>query len=232
MKQLIPTLLLAAGFAFTAMAQKEEKGFKSLFDGNTTKGWHAYNKKGIGAAWQVVDGTLHFNAAFKDASGNRDGGDIVSDNVYNNFHLKLEWKVAEGGNSGIMFNIQEDVAYKHPWYTGPEMQVLDNARHPDAKIPKHRAGDLYDLISCSSETVKPAGQWNEAEILFTGTQLQFILNGQTVVSSSYGDDTWRALVAGSKFKNMPAFGTFSSGRIGLQDHGDHVWFRNIRIKQL
>ena len=160
----------------TAMSQKLEKGFKPLFDGKTTNGWHTYNKQGIGGAWQAVDGMLHFNTAYRTAAGKRDGGDIVTDRVFERFHLKLEWKVAAGGNSGIMFNIQEDAAYQYPWQTGPEMQVLDNALHPDAKIIKHRAGDLYDLISCSIETVKPAGEWNEAEIIFSGQRLQLILN--------------------------------------------------------
>jgi hypothetical protein len=225
-------------FAFAmgshGMTQKgaPNQTFQPLFDGKTTAGWHGYNRQDIGSAWQVVDGTLHFNSAVAAQGDNKKGGDIVTDEVFGNFHLKLEWKVAVGGNSGIMFNVQEDPAYKFAWYTGPEMQVLDNARHPDARIPKHRAGDLYDLISSSKETVKPAGEWNKVEIIFTGNQLQFFLNGERVVNTSYGDDAWRALVAGSKFKSMPAFGTFSNGRICLQDHGDDVWYRNIEISRL
>ena len=234
MSKNIFSFLLALAFGSQGMAQKEAKqqAFQPLFDGKTTAGWHGYNRQGIGSAWQVVDGTLHFNSALANKGDRKMGGDIVTDEVFNNFHLKLEWKVAEGGNSGIMFNVKEDPAYKYAWYTGPEMQVLDNAKHPDARIPKHRAGDLYDLISCSVETVKPAGEWNKVEIIFTGNQLQFFLNGEKVVSASYGDDAWRALVAGSKFKSMPTFGTFSSGRICLQDHGDDVWYRNIEIRKL
>jgi hypothetical protein len=112
------------------------------------------------------------------------------------------------------------------------MQVLDNNKHPDAKIVKHRAGDLYDLISSSKETVKPVGEWNQAEVIYNNNTLQLILNGETVVSTTLGDEQWNKLVAGSKFRTMKGFGTFRKGRIVLQDHGDKVWYRNIKIKEL
>lgn len=119
----------------------------------------------------------------------KDGGDIVSDSAYDNFHLKLEWKIAKNGNSGIIFYIHEDTAkYEWPWNTGPEMQVLDNNGHPDSKIIKHRAGDLYDLISSSKETVKPAGEWNLAEIKSQNGKLELSLNGEVVVSTTLWDD--------------------------------------------
>ena len=112
------------------------------------------------------------------------------------------------------------------------MQVLDNERHPDAKIPKHRAGDLYDLISSSQETVKPAGEWNHAEVKVQNGKLDLYLNGTNVVSTTMWDDNWKKMVAGSKFKSMPDFGTFKKGHIALQDHGNAVWYKNIKIKQL
>lgn len=207
-------------------AMQKEKGFVALFDGKTTQGWHKFNTSNIGAGWKVEDGNLYLDPEAKD------GGDIVTDEVYQNFHLKLEWKISEGGNSGIMFYVQEDAKYDYTFRTGPEMQVLDNERHSDAKIIKHRAGDLYDLISCTKETVKPAGEWNLAEIIVNKGKLEFRLNGETVVSTVYGDDTWRKLIAGSKFKTMPDFGIASSGKIALQDHGNKVWFRHIMIKEL
>lgn len=112
------------------------------------------------------------------------------------------------------------------------MQVLDNELHSDAKIHKHRAGDLYDLIASNKEMVKPAGEWNKAEIKSKDGQLKLFLNGTKVVSTTLWDENWKKLIAGSKFASMPGFGTFKSGKIALQDHGDEVWYRNIMIKKL
>jgi hypothetical protein len=204
-------------------------GWISLFDGKTTNGWHTYNKSGVGEAWEAQDGTLHLNAAAKKQG--KAGGDIVTDDEFDNFHLKYEWKIAPNGNSGVIFYSKEDPKYQAMWHTGPEMQVLDNNGHPDAKIIKHRAGDLYDLIT-SKEVVKPVGEWNLAEIVANKGKLDFYLNGQHTLSTTMWDDNWYNLIAGSKFKNMPEFGRIKKGRIGLQDHGDEVWFRNIVIKRL
>lgn len=213
----------------------EGDGWISLFDGKTTAGWHTYGKTGIGKAWKVVDGTLYFDAASKKESP-AEGGDIVSDEEFENFHLKMEWKISPKGNSGVIFYAKEDPQYPVMWHTGPEMQVLDNGTatspgHPDAQIHKHRAGDLYDLIA-SKEVVKPVGEWNKVEIIANKGKLEFYMNGQQTLSTTLWDESWNKLIAGSKFKDMPAFGRQKRGRIGLQDHGDDVWFRNIRIKRL
>ena len=148
------------------LASKEKnQGWQLLFDGQTTKGWHKYGNQPVGSAWQVKDGVLMLDTAKKADWQVSNGGDIVTDEEFGNYHLQLDWKIAKDGNSGIIFNIYEDKAkYEYPWHTGMEMQVLDNNGHPDAKIIKHRAGDLYDLISASKETVKPFGEWNHAEI--------------------------------------------------------------------
>jgi hypothetical protein len=158
---------------------------------------------------------------------------MVSNDSYENFDLKLEWKISPKGNSGIIFLVNEDTTkYKETWNTGLEMQVLDNNGHPDGKIKKHRAGDLYDLISSSSEPVKPVGEWNQAEIKVDHGKLDLFLNGTNVVSTTLWDDNWNKLVAGSKFKSMPGFAKSHSGKIALQDHGNEVWYRNIEIKKL
>jgi len=217
----------------TLTDHQKAEGWQLLFDGQTTNGWHKYGGAPVGSAWKVVDGALHLDTTIKDNWQIKDGGDIVSDDEFENFHLKLEWKIAKDGNSGIIFYVHEDTSkYKWPWETGPEMQVLDNNGHPDAKIIKHRAADLYDLISANPETVKPAGEWNLAEIKSQNGLLEFYLNGTKVLSATMWDDNWKKMIAGSKFKTMPGFGTYKKGKIALQDHGNAVWFRNVMIKKL
>ena len=217
----------------TLTDQQKTEGWQLLFDGESAKGWHKYGGKPVGSAWKVADGALYLDTTIKENWQIKDGGDIVTDSAFENFHLKLEWKIAKDGNSGIMFYVHEDtVKYKWPWETAPEMQVLDNNGHPDSKIIKHRAGDLYDLISCNKETVKPAGEWNLAEVKCLNGKLDLFLNGENVVATTLWDDNWKKLVAGSKFVKMPDFGTYKKGKIGLQDHGNAVWYRNIIIKKL
>ena len=213
-------------------AQKSE-GWQLLFDGTTTNGWHKYGGAPVGAAWKVVDGALILDSSSKKDGKIVAGGDIVTNEEFDNFHLKLEWNISPNGNSGIMFYVKEDsVKYKRPYETGPEMQVLDNNGHPDSKHITHRAGDLYDLIACSKETVKPAGEWNLAEIKCVNGKLDFFLNGENVVSTMLWDDNWKKMVAKSKFKEWPDFATFKTGRICLQDHDNMVSYRNIMIRKL
>jgi len=220
--------------ANTLTEEEKKDGWELLFDGTSTRGWHKYGEAPkIGAAWGVQDSTLHLDASKKKDWQIEEGGDIVTDAEYENFHLKLDWKIDTGGNSGVIFYVHEDtVKYEFCWHTGPEMQVLDNAKHPDAKIIKHRAGDLYDLISASSEPVKPALEWNHVEIKSLNGKLDLYLNGVNVVSTTMWDDNWKKLIAGSKFKNIEGFGTYKKGKLALQDHGNNVWFRNIKIKKL
>jgi len=225
MKKVIITALILC----FAQAIHAQKGFKPLFDGKTTKGWHTYGKNSAGAGWKAENGILRFDP---DAAKNDGGGDLVTDAAFKNFHLKLEWKIAPNGNSGIIFYVNENAAkYKNTYETGLEMQVLDNDGHPDGKITKHRAGDLYDLIQSKSEPVKPVGEWNKAEIISLNGKLTLILNGITVVETVLWDDNFKKLIDGSKFAGWPEFGTFQEGKIALQDHGNRVWYRNIMIKE-
>jgi hypothetical protein len=212
---------------------QNDSGWISLFDGQTLNGWHTYGRDSAGSAWSVDSGAIHLNATNKDRYQTKGGGDLVSNDEFGDFHLKLEWNISKNGNSGIIFYVHEDTAkYKETWNTGLEMQVLDNNGHADAKIPKHRAGNLYDLIAAKPETVKPPGEWNQAEIRSENGKLDLFLNGTNVVSTTLWDDNWKKLVAGSKFKTMQDFATYKSGHIALQDHGDDVWFRNIMIRKL
>ena len=246
MKKSYLALLAAAGIFAACSSPKSEESASAdslvvetpaeewipLFDGQTFNGWSKYGGGEVGKAWKIENGEIYLDAANKDGWQTGDGGDIVTDEEFENFHFKYEWKIAPNGNSGVIFLVHESPEYQYPWQTGPEMQVLDNAGHPDAKIISHRAGDLYDLIVSSEETVKPAGEWNQAEIKIDQGKLDLYLNGVNVVSTQLFTPEWEALIAKSKFKDMPGFGKYKKGKISLQDHGDVVHFRNLMIKKL
>ncbi|MHB1179719.1 MAG: 3-keto-disaccharide hydrolase [Daejeonella sp.] len=226
---LCAALFSACGSSKNAMSGSKD-GWQKLFDGKTTAGWHSYGKSFAGTNWKVVDGAIFLDAKNKTAG---QGGDLVTNEEFENFHLKMEWKISKKGNSGIIFYVHEDPAkYPATYNTGLEMQVLDNDGHGDGKIIKHRAGDLYDLISSSKEPVHPVGEWNKVEIISNNGKLDLMMNGEKIVSTTLWDDNWKKMVAGSKFKSMPGFGIFKSGKIALQDHGNDVWYRNITIKRL
>jgi len=219
--------------AHNVLSEAEAKeGWVLLFDGSSKKNWHIYNNNSNGAAWDAVDGTLHLNPKEQMDGKTVGGGDIVTEEEFENFHLQLDWKLDTAGNSGIIFLIKEDPKFEHSWHTGPEIQVLDNKGHGDAANPKHRAGDLYDLVAASPETVKPPGEWNHVELKLNKGILEEWLNGTKVLTVQLWDDNWKKMVANSKFKERKDFATFNKGRIGLQDHGNKVWFRDIKIKKL
>ena len=227
---LIGLFIVQLSVAQNTLTKKEEKdGWKLLFDGKTTNGWRKFNGNKVPAAWKVQDGALFFDNTVTDR-GER--GDIITEGEYENYEFSYDWKIDSCGNSGVMFNVVEDQKYRTPWLTGPEMQVLDNTCHPDAKIEKHRAGDLYDLVKSKTEPVKPVGEWNQARIVSNKGKYEFWLNGTKIVEFTMHTPEWDALVAGSKFKTMPDFGKAKKGHFALQDHGDKVWFRNIKIKEL
>ena len=213
--------------AHNALSPEEtEEGWELLFDGKTTSGWRNFQSEQIGPAWKVVDGTLMLDHTLTG------GGDIITEGQYQDYELALEWKIAPGGNSGIMFNVQEDEAYERSWHTGPEVQILDNLRHADARIETHRSGDLYDMIAGKFVTANGPDEWNQVRIVSENGKVSHWQNGYEVVTYEMHTPEWDQMVANSKFKDRPGFGKSKSGHIALQDHGDRVWFRNIKIKQL
>jgi hypothetical protein len=196
-------------------------GWRLLFDGRTTAGWRGYHQDTMPAGWQVRDGALTRVSP---------AGDIVTAEQYGNFELALEWRVARGGNSGIFYRVSEDLEY--PWQTGPEMQVLDDAVHADGRSPLTSAGALYGLYPARRGVVRPAGEWNAVRIVVNGNHIEHWLNGVKLVEAELGSPEWKARVQQSKFATMPRFGRNRSGHIGLQDHGDQVAYRNIKIRVL
>jgi hypothetical protein len=207
-----------------------KKGWKLLFDGSTLTGWKTYNRTDMATSWGVRDGAIFLDA--KKGRSDVAKGDLVTLEDYDDFEFTAEWKISECGNSGVMYRIVEDPKYKQPYLTGPEMQVLDNKCHPDAKIITHRSGDFYDVMASKTENVKPAGEWNSIRIIMKGYKLEQWQNGVRQIKLTLGSDEINAIVAKSKWKNQKDWGKALIGKIGLQDHGDAVWFRNIKIRSL
>jgi len=216
-------LILAAMLACASAACAGGSNWRPLFNGSDFTGWRGFKGARVPTRWHVENGAIALGT-----SGS--GGDLVTTEEFGDFELKLEWKLSEGGNSGIFYFVQEPDAARNTWSTGLEMQVLDDARHADGKLPSHRAGALYDLVAPTKAAAKPVGEWNSVRIVARNGRIEHWLNGVRVVSTRFGDEHWRARVAGSKFKAMANFAKTPRGHIALQDHGDRVWYRNIRIR--
>lgn len=213
----------------TAPASSSDGEWIDLFDGETLDGWHGYNRTDVPGGWSAEDGAIRFTP------GSGDGGDLMADGTYDDFELELEWRVAECGNSGVFYWTEESPAFDVPWRTALEMQVLDDSCHPDAQYPSHTAGALYDLYVPTADVVRSAGEWNRTRIVARSGHIEHWLNGQRIVEAEPGSEDWDARVAASKFRDgsaFPAYGTRTSGAIGLQDHGDAVWYRNVRVRRL
>ncbi len=229
------------GPAAASAQAPSDGGWRDLFDGETLSGWrNVGGDENDVKKWTVQDGTL---ALVQDGVfpawdmiksvllGGASGDLMYYREKFRDFELSLQWKISPGGNSGIFYFVKDEKE-SVSWRTGLEMQVLDNEGHKDGKIRTHRAGDLYDLIAADPETVRPPGEWNEVLIRVKDNHIEHWLNGVKVVSIERGTEDWNALVAASKFADMPGYGKSEAGYIALQDHGDPVWFRNIRVRDL
>lgn len=193
-----------------------------LFDGERVIGLRGYKEVGFPNSWEIVDGTLKTIPGY--------GVDLISVDIYNNFELELEWKVPDGGNSGIFYFATEEGDYI--WQSAPEMQVLDNKKHSDGKNTLTSAGALYAMIAPTKSVVNPVGEFNQVRIKVKDNHVEHWLNGTKVVKYEYQSDAMWDLVAKSKFNTMPLFAKASEGHIGIQgDHGE-IWYRNIRIRKL
>lgn len=218
----------------TLTETEQEEGWTLLFDGESTNGWRGYNQAEFPeSGWEIDDGAIRCIGSGQGEAGGR-GGDIIYDQEFLNFTLQLEWKVSEGGNSGI-FYLGKEIEGEPIWISAPEMQILDNEKHPDAQLGKdgnRQAGSLYDLIPADPQNTKPVGEWNQVEIIVYRGTVVHSQNGEVVLEYHLGTSDWDDMIAESKFSELAEFGKFEPGYISLQDHGDDVWFRNIKIKEM
>jgi 3-keto-disaccharide hydrolase len=209
----------------TLSAQEKADGWKLLFDGSTLNGWRGYQKQTVPDGWHVVDGTITLSG--------KGGSDIITTDEYENFDFKFDWKISKNGNSGVFYLVQESPELKNTYNSGPEYQLLDNDGHPDAKNGRDRyAGANYALQAPTKDTAKTVGDWNEGRIVKRGAHVEHWLNGVKVVEYELWSDDWKAQVANSKFNAMPAYAKAKKGHLALQDHGNDVAFRNLKIKVL
>jgi 3-keto-disaccharide hydrolase len=205
-----------------------KSGWIQLFDGKTLNGWRGYKKPDVsGTSWKVEDGLLTTLATGQgDTKGRRD---IISKDTFEQFDLRWEWKIAQGGNSGVKYFVLED----EDSAIGHEYQLIDDERHPDAKIGPHRqTAAFYDVFPAHDRPMKPAGEWNSSEVIVRGKHVEHILNGKKVLEYELDSPELRAAIAKSKFKDVARFGKPQNGHILLQDHGDQVWYRKVEIKRL
>ena len=231
--------------------QKDADGYITLFDGKTMKGWRGYGRDTVPGRWVVEDGCIKFNGSGGGEAQVNDGGDLIFAHKFKNFELELEWKISKGGNSGILYLAQEvttkdkdgNTVVEPIYISAPEFQLLDNENHPDAKLGKdnnRQSASLYDMIPAVPQNAKPYGEWNKAKVMvYKGT----VVHGQNdanVLEYHLWTPKWTEMLQASKFSEEAwplAFellnncgGENHEGYIGLQDHGDDIWFRNIRVK--
>ncbi|WP_300285925.1 DUF1080 domain-containing protein [uncultured Alistipes sp.] len=215
-----------------------------LFDGETFDGWRGYNRTDMPAAWTIEDGAIKINGSGMGEAGAKDGGDIIFDRKFKDFELEFEWKVDKGSNSGVFYLAQE-IPDQPIFISAPEYQVLDNENHPDAKLGvdgNRQSASLYDMIPAKPQNAKPFGEWNTGKIMVYKGTVAHYLNGEPVVEYHLWTPQWKEMLDNSKFSQdkwpqayellLNCGGENHEGYIGFQDHGDNVWFRNIRVKEL
>jgi hypothetical protein len=215
--------------------QEQEEGWELLFDGERTSGWHNYGKEGVGPAWRAEEGTLHLYVAQRAGNKTPGGGDLVTDRVVEgDFELKIDWRVSPLANSGIFFFVTEDTtAYPEIYHSGMELQIFDDAIYAGVEEENaHRAGDLFGLESAGGNTVRPVGEWNQVHVVHQQGFFKVYMNGVMIHNIDLNSPDWQAAVAGSGLKAAPISRGQYSGRLGLQDWGSEVWYRNIKLRTL
>jgi hypothetical protein len=214
-------VIAQTGTMNTLTPQEKAEGWKLLFNGRSFEGWRAFKSPTPPPGWSVVDGTI---------ARVGDGGDLMTSEQYGDFELRLEWKLAQNGNSGIMFHVTD--AGSQTYETGPEFQILHNAGHKDGQLPLTSAGSNYAMHEPVKDVTRPVGEWNEVRLIVKGAHVEHWMNGVKLLEYELWSPDWDKRVAASKFAKMPGYGRAKRGHIVLQNHGDPVWYRNIKVKPL
>jgi hypothetical protein len=226
-------------------APKDKDGYISLFNGVDFSGWRGYGICHIPSKWTIEDEAIKINGSGQGEAHTGDGGDIIFARKFKNFELLFDWKVSPNANSGVLY-LSREIKGEPIWISSPEYQILDNTGHPDALLGEsgnRQSASLYDMIPAVPQNAKPVGEWNQGGILVYKGTVVHKQNGQNVLEYHLWTPQWNELIAGSKFKPGGSFplayglltnlgGDAHEGYIGLQDHGDDVWYKNIRIKIL
>jgi hypothetical protein len=227
------SLVLQAQAANTLSAQEKKEGWKLLFNGKDLSGWHTYGGKGTGPAWKVDNGALLLHVPERAGNKTKGGGDIVTDEVIiGDFELKFDWKITKLANSGVFLFVTESKAYENAHNTGLEIQVTDNGIFGEGPDNNRRAGDLFGIASTRVREPRPVGEWNQTQVIFKNNRLNIFLNGFQVHELRLDSNEWKEAIAKSGLKEAPISQGKFSGRIGLQDWGSQVWYRNFKIRKL
>ncbi len=232
---IIACLTLLGGFSSERLraegsSQQSAGEWTVLFNGKDLTGWRRYGEESAGSAWIVEGDALVLDV--DDSTTATTGGDLITDGQYENFELELEWKISAGGNSGIFFGVQEISGQRVAYLTGVEMQILDDDKHIDGKVPETSAGSCYALYAPAEDVVRPVGEYNKVRLIVRDAKVEHWLNDHKIVEYTIGSDDWSSRVAASKFADWEHFARYRKGHIALQDHTNRVWFRNIRIREL
>ncbi|MEM9444916.1 MAG: DUF1080 domain-containing protein [Verrucomicrobiota bacterium] len=213
-----------AGESLNTLSEKEKnEGWKLLFNGTDKDGWRTYQKEVASELWQVIDGALVLTA--------KGGGDLIYKKTFSDFELKVEWQITKDGNSGIFWRASEDA--KKIYMTSPEYQVVDHFGEKFGNVPvKEKAGSEFGLYDTDPKLAKPPGQWNQSRILVKGNDVKYYLNGTKTVEYTLYSEEWEEKIKNTKFSKWPKYARNAKGFIGLQDHGDKVLYRNIKIREL
>jgi hypothetical protein len=211
----------------TLTEQESRNGWELLFNGNDFSGWHGYNMDFVPDFWIIEDQAMTMTT-----TGGGESQDVITDKIYDNFALNLEYRLTEGANSGIIYHVKEDSMYKFPYETGAEYQIIDEEGWPGGLEDWQISGANYAMHPPETRPYKPVGEWNHALLVVNGNKVTHMLNGEVLVEFEKYTEEWTKLRNSGKWNDFPDYGKFDKGHISLQNHGTKVWFRNVKIKEL